>query len=93
MYRLATSSVRGNFAEILNRVVYKREHVVLQRHGKDVAALVPFEDLVLLKELSALSDLMKPGEEKTGGNAVDSPEMDDSLTTLPWERIETDLGL
>jgi prevent-host-death family protein len=35
----------------LNRVIYQNEHVVLQRHGKRVAAIVPIADFELLQSL------------------------------------------
>ena len=57
MTRLRASTVREEFSETLNRVAYKGERIVLERHGKDVAALVPLEDLELLEELEDRMDL------------------------------------
>ena len=42
------------------RVAYKGERIVLERHGKDVAALVSVEDLELLEELEDRTDLAGP---------------------------------
>jgi antitoxin Phd len=50
MVRLATHKARANFSRTLTRVAAKRERIVLQRRGEDVAALVPVEDLALLEE-------------------------------------------
>jgi antitoxin (DNA-binding transcriptional repressor) of toxin-antitoxin stability system len=38
-------------------VAFGRERVVLTRHGKRVAAVVPIEDLELLESLEDMSDL------------------------------------
>ena len=57
MTRLSASSVREEFSETLNRVAYRGERIILERHGKDVAALVPVEDLELLEELEDRMDL------------------------------------
>ncbi len=57
MTRLPASAVREEFSETLNRVAYKGERIVLERRGKDVAALVPVEDLELLERLEDRMDL------------------------------------
>ena len=57
MTRLSASTVREEFSETLNRVAYKGERIVLERRGKDVAALVPVEDLELLEQLEDRMDL------------------------------------
>lgn len=57
MTTIAASKVREGFAETLNRVAYQRERVMLERHGKGIAALVPVEDLELLQALEDRIDL------------------------------------
>jgi prevent-host-death family protein len=54
---LPVTEVRNNLAEILNRVAYGGERVVLQRRQKGVAAVVPMEDLALLEALEDQADL------------------------------------
>lgn len=51
MGRLATTHARDQFADLLNRVCYGRERIVLERRGKELAALVPLEDLRALEAL------------------------------------------
>lgn len=51
MAELSISEARETFAEIVNRVAYQGERVVLHRHGKAVAALVSAADLKRLAEL------------------------------------------
>jgi prevent-host-death family protein len=51
MTRLAVSKAHGDFSNTLDRVGAKGERILLHRRGKNVAALVPVEDLALLEEL------------------------------------------
>lgn len=53
MRHLTTSEARDEFSEILNRVAYGRERVVIRRRGKDLAAVIPIEDLRRLERLEA----------------------------------------
>jgi prevent-host-death family protein len=57
MPRVAASEARENFSTILNEVAFGGERVRLHRHGKDVAAVVPIEDLELLEALEDKMDL------------------------------------
>ena len=50
MTRLAADKVCENFSDTLDRVVDKGERIILHRQGKNVAALIPLEDLALLEE-------------------------------------------
>lgn len=81
MTRLAASSLRQTLADALNRVAYGRERIVLARRGKDVAAIVPMEDLVLLNELEDRMDLEAARQAlKEQGSA-------------PWDEVKARLGL
>lgn len=50
---IAVTEARRIFAELLNRVIYGGEEVVLTRHGKTVAGIVSAEDLELLRQVRA----------------------------------------
>lgn len=43
--RIPTTDARERLAELVNAVAYGGARIVLQRHGKNVAALVPIDDL------------------------------------------------
>lgn len=43
--RISTTDAREEMAELVNGVAYGGARVVLQRHGRDVAALVSIDDL------------------------------------------------
>ena len=45
------TQARAEFADLVNRVVYGSERIVVTRHGKPIAAIVPAEDLARLEEL------------------------------------------
>jgi prevent-host-death family protein len=84
MENITTAEARKHLAELLNRAAYGKERFVVTRHGKELVAIVPVEDLDLLRRVrqfvsrkeveEALRDL------ETGG-------------TVPWEALKSDLGL
>ncbi len=57
MTRLAATAVRDSFGDTLNRVAYRGERIVLERHGKAVAALVSVDDLSRLEALEDQDDV------------------------------------
>jgi prevent-host-death family protein len=59
MARMAASKAREDFSDILNRVAYKQERIILHRWRRDVAALVSVEDLVFLEQLENYLNLEK----------------------------------
>lgn len=50
---MSITDARGDFAELVNVVAYKKERVALTRRGKPVAAIVPIEDLRSLEDVEA----------------------------------------
>ena len=78
--KITTSTARTEFADILNRAAYGGERVILHRHKKPVAAVVPIEDLELLEQLEDridLADVRKRLKEPT----------------IPWSKVKKELGL
>ena len=59
MSKIAVIDARKDLADVLNRAAYGKERVVLTRRGKDVAAIVPMDDL---KILEAIEDHMDVAE-------------------------------
>lgn len=55
MRRIAVSAARDRIAEVMARV-QRHERVILTRHGRDVGAIVPMEDLHRLRESEATHD-------------------------------------
>jgi len=46
------SKAREEFPEVLNRAAYGKERTIVSRRGKDLAAVIPIDDLRLLERLS-----------------------------------------
>ena len=84
MTDISTGDARKNLAEILNRVAYAKERVVLTRHGRQVAALVPIEDLDLLTRLKHAV------RRKDVADAISEWERGDSVG---WDDLKAELGL
>lgn len=69
MTTMTTVEAREHFSDMLNRTAYGNERIVVTRRGRELAAIVPVEDLRLLEELEdrddvreAMSALEEPGE-------------------------------
>jgi len=80
--RLPASKAREQFADVINRVTYRRERVVLERRGKGVAALVPVEDLELLEALEDKLDV-----------AAARAALAEKGPNIPWSRLKAELGI
>ncbi|MGN9761603.1 type II toxin-antitoxin system Phd/YefM family antitoxin [Streptomyces sp. SD31] len=53
-YEIPVTQARAELADLINRVVYGGERVVVTRHGKPLVALVSAADLERLDALDAL---------------------------------------
>lgn len=56
MRRIAVSAVRERIGDVLSHVAYRRERIVLTRHGREIGAIVPMEDIERLRALDASED-------------------------------------
>lgn len=52
--RISVLEFRDNLAHWLNIAYYREERIIITRHGKDVAFLVPFKDRERLKKLEEI---------------------------------------
>jgi prevent-host-death family protein len=57
MATVSTVLARNEFSTILNRAAFGKERVILARRGKAIAAVVPMEDVELLRALEDRADL------------------------------------
>lgn len=55
-YEIPVTQARAELADLINRVVYGNERVVVTRHGKPLVALVSATDLERLDELDAAAE-------------------------------------
>ncbi|CAM5653915.1 type II toxin-antitoxin system Phd/YefM family antitoxin [Kribbella sp. NPDC020789] len=59
-YEIPVTQARAELADLINRVVYGGERVVVTRHGKPLVALVSADDL---RRLDEMKDVPEPVEE------------------------------
>ena len=79
---IPTAEARKQFSEILNRVAYAKERVVLTRRGKPLAAVVPIEDIEALEAMEDRIDI-----EESDKVLARNEEM------VPFEEIKRKYGL
>lgn len=86
MTRLNITKAREEFPEIVNRAAYGKERTIVSRRGKDLAAVIPIEDLRLLERLAR--DEMKRQDLEDARAALAEPG-----ENIPLESVQKDLGL
>ena len=82
MIRLPASEAREKFSEVLSEVSYGGQRMVLQRHGKDLVAMIPVQDLALLEELEDRADL-----------AEVKAALAEKAARVPWGKLKEEHGL
>ncbi len=81
---VSTVKARNQLSDLINRVAYGKERVILCRRGRALAGIVPLEDMRLLEELEDHLDLddaravLKEAAEKG---------------TVSWASLKEELGL
>ncbi len=81
MSKITTVDARQQFADIINRSTYAKERIVITRRGKDLAAVVPIEDLNFLEEIEDRVDLEAARKALKESGSV------------PWKKVKAELGL
>ncbi len=79
---VSTAEARKRLAEIVNKVAYGKEPVVLTRRGERIAALISMEELELLQLIEDYVDIedAKQALEEPGKN-------------IPAEKLWKELGI
>ena len=81
---VTVADARSGLAELLNRVAYGKERLVITRHGREIAAIVPVEDLHLsdrLRRFVARKDVARALADVDAGRSAS------------WEKLRAELGL
>ncbi len=73
--KLSIVDLRRQISEIVNTVHYQGERVVLTKHSKPVAAIVPMDDLKLLDALEDRLDLTEATAILADGEFLDWEEV------------------
>ena len=82
MTKVAASVARRNLSATLNRVAFGGERIILHRHGKTLAVLVPVEDLALLEEIEDRRDA------EAARRALADPK---NRKAIPWAKARQKL--
>ncbi|WSV71726.1 type II toxin-antitoxin system Phd/YefM family antitoxin [Streptomyces sp. NBC_01012] len=80
-YEIPVTQARADLAELINRVVYGGERVVVTRHGKPLVALVSAADLQRLEDDEAAAREAAAEEQ-----AISSVSSFGSVSSAPGER-------
>ena len=81
---MSAAQARERFSEVVSRVAYGKDRVILTRRNKPLAAVVPLEDIELLEKLEERADL----------KALKRARAEVELRgTVPWKRLKKELGL
>lgn len=78
-----TVDAKEEFSELVNRVSHNKERIILTRRGKEIAAIVPYEDLLWLQESQNKNDLHE---------AVEALKEAREKGTIPLEDLKEELG-
>ena len=84
MLKLEATTARNAFSDLVNKVAYGADRVVIERRGKPVAAVIPIADLRLLE---LLEDRLDIGAAR---KALANPK---NRVRVPWQKVKADLGL
>ena len=84
MANISTKEARGQLSTVISRAAFAKERIILTRHGKAVAAVVPIEDLEFLEQLEERVDL------EDARAALDDVK---HKGTVSWEKIKAELDL
>lgn len=61
---VSVAEAKNNFSDLLNRVIYRRERIIVSKHGKPVGELLSTQDLEQLEELEKQQTLARIKEIK-----------------------------
>ena len=80
--KISTAEARKKLAEIVNKVAYGKEPVILTRRGEEIAALISMKELELLQLIEDYIDIedAKKALEESGEN-------------IPADKFWKELGL
>lgn len=79
---MTTIEAKEEFSELINRVSHHKERILLTRRGKEIAAIIPLEDLLLLQasqDKSDLHDAVEALKEARHQGAITLEELKDEI--------------
>ena len=80
---LTVAAVRKDLADLIGKVQYRRERLIITKHDKPVAALAPVDDAALLEKIEDHLDLLE---------AMEAIEDYETNGGVGFERFKAELG-
>lgn len=80
---ITTVDAKEQFSDLLNRVSHAKERIILTRRGKEIAAIIPMEDLAQLEHRQSTSDLQ---------DATDALKMTRTQGSITLEALKEKIG-
>ncbi len=80
---ITVSEARQDFADVVNRVAYGNERVTVVRRGRDLVAIVPMSDVLLLEAIEDELDLAAAREALADADAA---------PRIQWTELRARLG-
>jgi len=77
--QITSSLMRDHFPELADEVKYNKKRIIVTRRGKQLVAIVPIEDLELLRAVEDSQDL------RDARRALRKAEKEG---TIPWEEVK-----
>ena len=85
MTTLSASQARSHFGSLLRRTARRKQRVILTSRGRELAAVVPIEDLRLIERLAE--------EEEDRIDRAEARKAKAEPGTIPYEQVRKELGL
>ena len=82
-FYINTTDAKEEFAELVNRVSHHKERIILTRRDKEIAAIVPFEDLLLIQTSQDKRDLNEAMESLKEARKQGTDTLDDLKELIP----------
>lgn len=80
---ISAQDAKKEFSELINRVSHYKEHIIITRRSKEIVALIPIEDLLLIEESQNKTDLQE---------AVESLKQARSGDLISLQQLKKELG-
>lgn len=82
---ISIAELRAHLGDLVGRVSYKHDRIVITRHGKPVAALISASDMEKFQELEDWNDIRAAEAAERETRRAGGP--------IPWEKVKRELNL
>jgi antitoxin (DNA-binding transcriptional repressor) of toxin-antitoxin stability system len=86
MEKISVSNARKDFSNIVNKVCYGGERIILQRQGKDCVAIVPMTDIKTIEFVEDHIDISEAQQVKMEEKQKDIEVFEDLLDDLGMDK-------